>query len=321
MSSIFAERLWQKAYALTVVAVSQPQTLDAYSNLTCPSNPTHSFSQPIFDFSSFPDNHFGPFVGDGRHAPNTVPPYSIYTQSMGAAQIFGQSQTTPLAFSSQYSSDPSSSQSAGFSVGLEAAGNLSNIQLRENQDSANNIEVNYNTQQTQWKAHTPHIGSFLDPASPVWGLPPVLPNGITFDFNTEKDGQYGVPMTRQSSIVSSILSDPSALQISSPSSRSMRCRTDSESPDQYDPMDGLNMLECQWQLDGRTCGRFFGDIVDFHNHVVDHVQKQEPSKQHGFICQWRGCVRQPSDHHEGKLGFEGRSKLKRHMNIHTGSGT
>lgn len=259
----------------------------------------------------------GHFGGARRHVQNALANTQAYQQA------FGPSQTTPLAFSNQYPSTPSDFQSMGFPDDSEATGDMSNLQLHENYNFPpnNSFGVTCNAPQMQWRTHAPHIDTFLDPVSPAWGLPPDLPSAGSFNFNTERNGQYGVSMTRQNSIASSAVTDfTSPLRNSTPS-QSMRGVTDSPSPALLDQIDGMH--ECQWQLDqGHVCGLVFEDVSELNSHVsLEHVKKEQPSEPHGYVCRWVGCTRQTSDHCEGKRGFEGRSKLSRHIRIHTGSGT
>lgn len=262
------------------------------------------------------------------------------------SQTFGPSQATEFPFSNQYPATPSNTQLMDFRVAPEAPGDLAHLELQQNYNLPlnNNYDVNFNLQQMQWRTHAARLDPYLDPNSSVWGLPdlpnegslyfntsrtgqygvqmtrqasiassaPDLPNGGSFNFNTSRNGHNGVPMTRQTSIASSAASTLSL---------SMRDATDSPSPALLDHFDG--MRGCQWQLAGNNiCGLMFDNVRDLNNHVlVEHVKTEQPSETHGYVCRWLGCSRQTSDHCEGKRGFEGRSKLKRHIRVHTGSGT
>lgn len=214
----------------------------------------------------------------------------------------------------------------------------------------NSYEPNYNLNQMQLEAHASHIDPSLHLASSGWGLPtarqsagplnfsngnnadykvpmrrqnsiasampPRLQGARAFDFGAEQNGHYGTPMSRQNSTASTYSSFSAATQ----GSNSPESRISPSLPilDSFD-----HKLECQWQLDGnQLCGMVFETVQEFNSHVVKHhVQDQHPPEKGSYVCRWFGCVRQTSDHHDGTCGFEARSKLKRHIQIHTGSGT
>ena len=76
---------------------------------------------------------------------------------------------------------------------------------------------------------------------------------------------------------------------------------------------------CQWLApksydDGnrnRTCGLRFADASALQQHIKD-AHTNRLTKTIGFICQWAGCPR------NGTQPFGQKSKLERHIQIHTG---
>lgn len=79
---------------------------------------------------------------------------------------------------------------------------------------------------------------------------------------------------------------------------------------------------CQWLVDGgMVCGKQFNNNRELHDHIAGaHVENLQADGQDGFICRWAGCCRQTDGKYQHKRGFNARSKLKRHLTIHTGPG-
>lgn len=77
---------------------------------------------------------------------------------------------------------------------------------------------------------------------------------------------------------------------------------------------------CKWggRDDGIVCWQRFATAKDLHTHIAEFHVEPLPKTEHGFMCAWQGCDRAGDPR---KKGFSQRSKLKRHMEIHTGSGT
>ncbi|KAI9825506.1 MAG: zinc-finger protein [Phylliscum demangeonii] len=75
---------------------------------------------------------------------------------------------------------------------------------------------------------------------------------------------------------------------------------------------------CQWQVDDltsdegkRPCGLPFADAAALQSHIKETHINQFTKKAH-FVCQWHGCPRC------GQQPFAQRSKLERHLQVHTG---
>lgn len=77
---------------------------------------------------------------------------------------------------------------------------------------------------------------------------------------------------------------------------------------------------CRWQLTGgQICGKQFSSHGQLHDHVDDaHFNNLKTTGDHGLICRWEGCDRFTNDKYTSKRGFDTKSKLRRHMEIHTG---
>lgn len=114
-------------------------------------------------------------------------------------------------------------------------------------------------------------------------------------------------------------------------SKSLESMTDISSPTsdvplhQNMPLSGTVTQEvtshvCQWRLDGdQICGKLYDDNVQLHSHVADaHVNFMEAIEDHGFICRWKGCDRLTNKKRESKRGFDTKSKIRRHVEVHTG---
>lgn len=78
---------------------------------------------------------------------------------------------------------------------------------------------------------------------------------------------------------------------------------------------------CQWICGNEeACGQQFTNAKLLWDHVVEcHVDALEKT-QHGYICGWKGCDRHHRIGDASKIGFQQKSKIKRHMETHTGSG-
>lgn len=79
---------------------------------------------------------------------------------------------------------------------------------------------------------------------------------------------------------------------------------------------------CQWtgENEEEICGQTFTSPKLLWDHVVEfHVDTLQKT-QHGYICEWKGCDRRHRVDDTSKIGFHQKSKIKRHMETHTGSG-
>lgn len=113
---------------------------------------------------------------------------------------------------------------------------------------------------------------------------------------------------------------PSPHTVYTPSHR-MRGTTESVSetlspvPDRARPQQPTSMNDhrCLWQLGGdQVCGEQFDSNSSLYNHIAEvHIKAMKPTKDHGLLCCWDGCDRL-------KKGFENRSKVRRHVQTHTG---
>lgn len=69
----------------------------------------------------------------------------------------------------------------------------------------------------------------------------------------------------------------------------------------------------------RICGETFESNAKLHHHVAEaHIKHMQNDPHNGFVCGWHECIRPGNPQ---KLGFEGKSKLKRHIITHVGPGT
>lgn len=77
---------------------------------------------------------------------------------------------------------------------------------------------------------------------------------------------------------------------------------------------------CLWRVSGDiVCGQQFSSNVELHKHMANtHIGELESTVEHGFVCQWKGCDRLTNKKSESKRGFETKSKIRRHIEIHTG---
>lgn len=82
----------------------------------------------------------------------------------------------------------------------------------------------------------------------------------------------------------------------------------------------MNAHVCQWQLDGdKVCGERFDSSASLHAHVaVVHITTMEQTTKHGFLCRWTGCDRLTDRTPRAKKGFDTKSKVRRHIETHTG---
>ncbi|CEJ85997.1 hypothetical protein VHEMI03979 [[Torrubiella] hemipterigena] len=68
---------------------------------------------------------------------------------------------------------------------------------------------------------------------------------------------------------------------------------------------------CRWTgPNGQICGRICGGHKELQEHCKTEHLKEIKKDHAGFYCQWQGCTRQTT--------FSQRSKLERHMQVHTG---
>lgn len=194
-------------------------------------------------------------------------------------------------------------------------------------------------QQTSPGASIPPGGSHLSgPESPQNGLYQSL-NG--FQFNPSIDTTYG--QTSLNNILSACntaitTSDnahsdyiPTASQNRNSPSRSHESLTDISSPASefaaHRDVSVSNQLflkedarVCQWRLAGdQVCGKRFNQSAALYKHVAElHVSTLKANEDHGFICRWEGCGRLINKNGQSKQGFDTKSKVKRHIEIHTG---
>ncbi|ERT03163.1 hypothetical protein HMPREF1624_01468 [Sporothrix schenckii ATCC 58251] len=82
---------------------------------------------------------------------------------------------------------------------------------------------------------------------------------------------------------------------------------------------GPQMFECAWcdTLGGQPCGQSFDSACELHKHVLaahTHLLKRDVGGT--YSCGWQGCTRRDS---EEKGGFAQKSKIDRHMQVHTGN--
>lgn len=82
----------------------------------------------------------------------------------------------------------------------------------------------------------------------------------------------------------------------------------------------INAHVCQWQLDdNKACGERFDSSASLHAHVaVVHITTMEQTTEHGFLCRWTGCDRLTDRTPRAKKGFDTKSKVRRHIETHTG---
>ena len=77
--------------------------------------------------------------------------------------------------------------------------------------------------------------------------------------------------------------------------------------------------ECLWcsYSGGEPCKQVFDSAGGLHRHVLDaHTHQLKRGANGMFSCGWQGCTRCEG---EGKNGFLQKSKVDRHMQVHTGS--
>lgn len=165
---------------------------------------------------------------------------------------------------------------------------------------------------------------FTAHAPPVWypDASQSLSDLDQFDFDTIADELHDAHMSRQDSHIASISSDYTSSGCSTGiQTPVMRGMTGSPLPMAHTQMDALH--GCRWLLSGdQPCGQVFTSVQDLHGHIhKDHIKDLEPVGKDGYVCGWEGCARQKSDAHKDKRGFDGKSKLKRHLSTHAGSST
>lgn len=177
------------------------------------------------------------------------------------------------------------------------------------------------TQQTSWNYHSPTSNLWTTEQEPL----------NDFNFNTPLTGQSMAPAYEQHSLNShnaardELVYRP-ASQEQPPRSTSIPSATATPSPAPelatFGPQEH-DIHRCKWILDGeRVCGQQFKDNRELYDHIAGtHVEDLQTDGQDGFICRWAGCSRQIDEKFQSKRGFTARSKLKRHLNIHTGPGT
>lgn len=79
---------------------------------------------------------------------------------------------------------------------------------------------------------------------------------------------------------------------------------------------------CHWTgaNEEGICGQQFTNPKLLWDHVVEFHVDTLHKTQHGYICEWKGCDRRHRVDDSSKIGFHQKSKIKRHMETHTGSG-
>lgn len=79
---------------------------------------------------------------------------------------------------------------------------------------------------------------------------------------------------------------------------------------------------CEWQLDdGTPCGQQFNCSSLLTSHVEStHFDNIKATERHGLVCRWNGCDRLTNEKDANFRGFMTKSKLRRHVEIHTGPG-
>ncbi|CAK7263260.1 zinc-finger protein [Sporothrix epigloea] len=78
-------------------------------------------------------------------------------------------------------------------------------------------------------------------------------------------------------------------------------------------------FECVWcdAVDGPPCGRVFDSASELHGHVLStHTHQLKRDIGGTYSCGWLGCNRRDSGE---KGGFAQKSKIDRHMQVHTGT--
>lgn len=85
---------------------------------------------------------------------------------------------------------------------------------------------------------------------------------------------------------------------------------------------GTKVHICQWSGvdENAICGKHFSNPKLLWDHVVEFHVDTLSKTQHGYICEWKGCDRRHRSDDTTKIGFHQKSKIKRHMETHTGSG-
>lgn len=313
------------------------QSSDANPTLTFPYTPqSMEQSYPYqFDYQdTYLTDHVNPFhsapEGQDSH-PSAVQPSQGYPETFSTAQAFHHPQTTPLESPSHYTTASlHDSQSFNALQGLESANTPSNFPLGTAYDPHHSFENAFgqaHTQQTQWN----YPASDLNPSLPG---PPSTPWVATheslddFNFNSPLTGQNVGPMYGQHPLNVGAPSrtdfvyrpasrgqlTPSRPLVSATNTPSPRSDLASIVPQEH------GVHKCHWQLDGdKICEKQFKDIRGLFDHIAEtHVETSQANGQDGFMCCWAGCPRQTDEKCERKRGFTARSKLKRHITIHTG---
>lgn len=186
------------------------------------------------------------------------------------------------------------------------------------------------TQQASWHYHSlPVNANFDGPPSNPWSTVQEPLNG--FNFNTPLSGQpvgltYGQhSLNGNNPSRDQLVSGPISQRQPTPST-SIPSVTATPSPAPEVATFVLHskhdIHRCKWIIDGdKLCGKQFKDTRELHDHISGtHVEHLQADGQDGFICRWAGCSRQTDEKFQSKRGFTARSKLKRHLHIHTGPG-
>lgn len=105
------------------------------------------------------------------------------------------------------------------------------------------------------------------------------------------------------------------------------CYSDVQMPNSTPKMDQIGHKDakvhmCRWTCADETeiCGQQFANPKLLWDHVVEFHVDMLQKTQHGYICEWKGCDRRHRSDDSTKIGFHQKSKIKRHMETHTGSG-
>lgn len=271
------------------------------------SNGLHS-SQGVPQSLHFP--HYSPASGDQEHSFGLPQPLGLesdstdfsmdlpqsghYSFENGSTQIYAQ-QSCPSAPNPPKDSDlsgPESSQNGWYQASLNAF-QLRTCGLDGNVMDTPSIETAYGQ----------------GPLNVLSGC------NTAISTTTNSHGDYLTPASRSQN--SSSKSLKSVTEISSPTS-DFTARRGLAVSDQFCPVPGAHV--CRWRLDGdHICGRRFGDNVSLHSHVAEaHVNALEATEDQGFICRWKGCDRLMNKKRQSKRGFDTKSKMRRHIEVHTG---
>lgn len=271
---------------------------------------------------SFGSPHDGQQSHDG-----TSQPSQNYPETFDPSQGVNPPQTTSFQNSTQYA--PTHSQSYTGMQELPSAGTPSVFPLDAYgpTHTFGDAFIQAHSQQTHWTYQQSPINTNLaGPPQMAWTTNSEPLTG--FNFNSPLNGQIVDPSYGQHSLNGDLSSGNSLVfrPVSggqTTPSRSIESATATPSPGPKLAADVLHGIHrCQWRLDeDRLCEEQFKDSRELHDHIATtHVETLQTDGHDGFMCRWAGCSRQTDEKHENKRGFTARSKLKRHLIIHTGPG-